>query len=102
MGDVLADQAPLPGAPFPALSSATNQHGTRLAVGGPGRVAVYAGGSGAPLWAHAGSIDLDGGVSATQVREQCVRVRVVGGCGHMCTCVQAQGEEGAGAGRGAG
>jgi hypothetical protein len=69
MGDVLADHAPLPGAPTPVTASATNQHGTRLAVGGPGGVAIYRGGAGAPLWAEAGRVDLPA-AGVAQVREK--------------------------------
>jgi hypothetical protein len=69
MGDVLADHAPLPGAPTPLTASATNEHGTRLAVGGPGGVAIYAGGSGAPLWVAGGRVELPGaGVAQVRVK----------------------------------
>jgi len=67
MGDVLADHAPLPGAPTPITASASNAYGTRLAVGGPGSVAVYSGGSGVPLWTEAGRVELAHGASAAQV-----------------------------------
>jgi hypothetical protein len=80
MGDVLADHATLPGAPNPLLSSATNAHGTRLAVGGPGGVAVYDGGCGAQLWAPspAGRIVLGDEAAATQVCVAvCVRARAL-------------------------
>jgi hypothetical protein len=70
MGDVLADHAALPGAPSPALAASTNATGSRLALGGPGGVAVYDGGCGAPLWAPSpgGRFELGDGAAATQVR----------------------------------
>ena len=71
MGDVLADHAPLPGAPTPLTASSTNAHGTRLAVGGRGGVALYSGGSGAPLWVEGGRIELAGS-GVAQVRGEAV------------------------------